>query len=76
MARARKNGHTLNCIVREPEYNCLKKLCDITGFTKTAIVEKALKQFIENYNLTDKNGNVIPKMSLNEFLEYDFKDID
>ena len=37
MARAKKNGHTLNCIVREPEYKGLQKFSEVTGFTKTKI---------------------------------------
>ena len=75
MARAKKNGHTLNCIVREPEYKGLQKFSEVTGFTKTKIVEKALKQFIENYSFTDKNGNKIAPMDLETFLSSDLKDV-
>lgn len=75
MARAKKNGHTLNCIVREPEYSSLQKFSELTDFTKTVIVEKAIKQFIENYSFTDKKGNKIAPMDLDTFLSSDLKDI-
>lgn len=75
MARAKKNGHTLNCIVKEPEYNSLQKFSEVTGHTKTIIVEKAIKYFIENYKFVDKSGNRIAPMDLETFLSYDFKDI-
>ena len=44
------------------------------GHTKTNVIEKAIKVFIENYNFLDKNNNILPKMSLEEFLDYDFSD--
>lgn len=75
MARAKKNGHTLNCIVKELEYNSLQKFSEVTGHTKTKIVEKAIKYFIENYSFTDKNGNKIAPMDLDTFLSSDLKDI-
>ena len=74
MARAKKNGHTLNCIVKDLEYKSLNKFSEITGHTKTNVIEKAIKVFIENYNFLDKNNNILPKMSLEEFLDYDFSD--
>ena len=74
MGRVKKNGHIVNCIVKDLEYLSLNKFSEITGYTKTTIIEKAIKSFIENYHWVDKNNHMMPKMSLEEFLAYDFRD--
>lgn len=72
MSRSKKNGRVINCIIRQPEYDAMVKFSDLVGLSHTSLVEKALRQYIESYNFTDKNGVIIPKMKLEDFVKFDF----
>ena len=49
MARAKKNGTYLNVCIETSIYEKLEKLCDDAGQTKTVAVERALSEYLENY---------------------------
>lgn len=48
MAKAKKDGEFLHCYIKSNIMNDLNKFCEDTGFSKTAAVEKALTQYLEN----------------------------
>ena len=49
MARAKKNGTYLNVCIETSIYEKLEKLCLDAGQTKTVAVERALTEYLENY---------------------------
>ena len=49
MARAKKNGTYLNVCIETPIYERLERLCEDAGQTKTVAVERALSEYLENY---------------------------
>ena len=49
MPRAKKNGTYLNVCIETSIYEKLEKLCDDAGQTKTVAVERALTEYLENY---------------------------
>ena len=49
MARAKKNGTYLNVCIETSIYEKLEKLCLDAGQTKTIAVERALSEYLENY---------------------------
>lgn len=50
MARPKKNGKYLNVCIQEEIYQKLEDFCSEAGQTKTIAVERALMQYIENYD--------------------------
>lgn len=50
MARPKKNGKYLNVCIQEEIYRKLEDFCAEAGQTKTIAVERALIQYIENYD--------------------------
>ena len=49
MARAKKTGTYLNVCIETSIYEKLEKLCLDAGQTKTVAVERALTEYLENY---------------------------
>lgn len=49
MARQRKNGTYLNVRIETAIYNRLEALCEDAGQTKTVAVERALTEYLDNY---------------------------
>ncbi len=49
MARPKKNGTYLNVRIETPIYERLEALCEEAGQTKTIVVERALKAYINDY---------------------------
>ena len=49
MARAKKNGTYLNVCIETSIYEKLEKFCLDAGQTKTVAVERALSEYLENY---------------------------
>lgn len=48
MAKAKKDGEYLHCYIKSDIMSKLNQYVDETGYSKTVVVEKALKQFLEN----------------------------
>lgn len=53
MARAKKNGKSVSLLMDEELYNKLEKYCGYTYLTKTATIEKALKQLFEREHIDE-----------------------
>lgn len=49
MARPKKNGTYLNVCIETSIYNKLEILCSEAGQTKTVAVERALKEYLDNF---------------------------
>jgi hypothetical protein len=49
MPRAKKNGTYLNVCIETSIYEKLERLCEDAGQTKTVAVERALSEYLENY---------------------------
>lgn len=49
MARPKKNGTYLNVCIETSIYNKLEALCCEAGQTKTVAVERALKEYLDNF---------------------------
>jgi predicted DNA-binding protein len=49
MARQRKDGTYLNVRIETAIYNRLEALCEDAGQTKTVAVERALTEYLDNY---------------------------
>ena len=49
MARQRKDGTYLNVRIETTIYNRLERLCEDAGQTKTVAVERALTEYLDNY---------------------------
>ena len=54
MARPKKNGTYLNVCIDTPIYERLEYFCDDAGQTKTTAVERALKQYLDDYEEKQK----------------------
>lgn len=54
MARAKKNGTYLNVCIESKIYQRLDCFCDEAGQTKTVAVERALLEYICNYEKKQK----------------------
>lgn len=50
MARPKKNGIYLNVCVEKSIYEKLEQFCGDAGQTKTVAVERALTEYLNNYN--------------------------
>ena len=57
MARPKKNGTYLNVCIETSIYKRLEEMCDEAGQTKTVAVERALKQYFDEYDATRKIMN-------------------
>lgn len=49
MPRAKKNGTYLNVCIETSIYEKLERFCEDAGQTKTIAVERALSEYVENY---------------------------
>lgn len=49
MARPKKNGTYLNVCIESNIYERLEELCSDAGQTKTVAVERALSDYLSNY---------------------------
>lgn len=49
MARPKKNGTYLNVCIETPIYEKLEALCNEAGQSKTVAVERALTEYLDNY---------------------------
>ncbi len=49
MPRAKKDGKFLNCYVNKEIMDKLEKYCDRTSIPKTSVVEKALQQYLMQF---------------------------
>lgn len=54
MAKAKKNGTYLNVCIDAKNYEALSELCLDAGQTKTIVVERALSDYINNYEKQKK----------------------
>lgn len=55
MPRAKKDGKFLNCYVNKSIMDKLEKYCERTSIPKTSVVEKALQQYLMQFEaLMDK----------------------
>lgn len=54
MAKAKKNGTHLNVCIDAKIYEALSELCLDAGQTKTIVVERALSDYINNYEKQKK----------------------
>ena len=54
MARAKKDGHFLNCYIEKELWDTIDKYSNETKIPKTAIVEIALKEYFKKYIQKDK----------------------
>lgn len=49
MGRPKKDGKMLNCYLDSHLFDLMEMCCTMTGLTKTALLEKALSQFLGPY---------------------------
>ena len=49
MAKPKKNGTYLNVCIDTSIYNKLEVICEEAGQTKTVAVERALKEYLDNF---------------------------
>lgn len=61
MARPKKNGKYLNVCIQEEVYQKLEDFCLEAGQTKTIAVERALIQYIENYDAIQAKINKLDR---------------
>ena len=61
MARPNKNGKYLNVCIQEEVYQKLEDFCLEAGQTKTIAVERALIQYIENYDAIQAKINKLDR---------------
>lgn len=61
MARPKKNGTYLNVCIETPIYERLERLCSDAGQTKTVAVERALMNYIDDYEEKQKQLSEIGK---------------
>ena len=62
MAKAKKDGEFLHCYIKKEIIDQLNDFSEKTGYTKTVIVEKALKEFLEKNKegsdwIDERNGS-------------------
>lgn len=51
MPRQKKDGHYINYYIDRETYERLEKYCEVKGQTKTAAIERILKQHFDNENI-------------------------
>ena len=49
MARSKKDGHPVSLIMDKTLFDRLEEYCEETYLTKTAAIEKALKEYLDKY---------------------------
>lgn len=54
MARQKKDGNYLNVRIESSLYSELSHFCEDAGQTKTTAVERALRDYLDNYKRTQK----------------------
>ena len=54
MARQKKDGQFLNCYMRKDLYNRVEAYCQETMIPKTAIVEKAVEEYMNKVAPVEK----------------------
>ena len=59
MARPKKNGTYLNVCIEKSIYEKLEQFCDDAGQTKTVAVERALTEYLNNY---EKQQEILKKL--------------
>ena len=64
MARPKKNGTYLNVCIEADIYERLEELCEDAGQTKTAAVERALRRYLDEYELTKKKLQELDNSSI------------
>ncbi len=57
MPRAKKDGKFLNCYIDREILEKLEQYCGETGIPKTSVVEKALGQYLMQFETLMKNYN-------------------
>ena len=57
MAREKKNGRFLNCYVQQEIYDRLSLYSKETMIPKTAIVERALEEYLRKQSRTQKEND-------------------
>lgn len=50
MARPKKEGKAVSLMMEKSVFEQLENYCDKTYLSKTAVIEKALKELFEKYN--------------------------
>ncbi len=51
MAREKKDGHFINCYIKQELWDEITRVSKTTMIPKTAIVEKALEEYFEKMNM-------------------------
>ncbi len=54
MARAKKDGHFLNCYIKQELWEKINEYSETTMIPKTSIVEKALEDYFEVHMLEEE----------------------
>ncbi|MBP3297181.1 MAG: ribbon-helix-helix domain-containing protein [Lachnospiraceae bacterium] len=54
MARAKKDGHFLNCYIKQELWEKISEYSEETMIPKTSIVEKALEDYFEVHKLEEE----------------------
>lgn len=44
-----KVSKALNCLIEIETYNLLEKFCDDVGQTKTEMIERAIREYVQNH---------------------------
>ena len=69
MARPRKDGKYINFYMASDVFSALERFSEEHGMTKTMVIERALKQYIEASNgYTIRDGVQRPNVSFEEYL--------
>lgn len=57
MARAKKDGHFLNCYIEKELWDAIDKYSADTKIPKTAVVEIALMEYLKKYEKKSQKNN-------------------
>ncbi|MBR1439818.1 MAG: ribbon-helix-helix domain-containing protein [Lachnospiraceae bacterium] len=57
MSRAKKDGKFLNCYIDKSILDKLEEYCDVTSVPKTSVVEKALQQYLMQFEVLMKKND-------------------
>ena len=69
MPRPKKDGKYINFYMDLDVFRALEKFSEVNGMTKTMVMERALKQYIEASNgYTVKDGVQKPNVPFEEYL--------
>ena len=61
MSRPKKDGKFLNCYMRKDLYERVEKYCEETMIPKTAIVEKAVEEYLDKVTFVNNSKKKIKK---------------